>query len=37
MAANGLLSKDYEMQDLMDILSSTANDVILAAKLSKVS
>ncbi len=35
MAANGLLPKDYEMQDLMDILSSTANDVILSARLSK--
>ncbi|KUG02752.1 transcriptional regulator, tetr family [hydrocarbon metagenome] len=35
MAANGLLPKDYEMQDLMDILSSAANDVILSARLSK--
>jgi AcrR family transcriptional regulator len=35
MAANGLLPKDYEIQDLMDILSSTANDVILSARLSK--
>ncbi len=35
MAANGLLPKDYEMQDLMNILSSTANDVILSATLSK--
>ena len=35
MAANGLLPKDYEMQDLMDMLSSTANDVILSARLSK--
>lgn len=32
MAANGLLPKDYEEQDLMDILSSTANDIILSAK-----
>ena len=35
MAANGLLPKDYGMQDLMDILSSTANDVILSARLSE--
>jgi len=35
MAANGLLPRDYAMQDLMDILSSTANDVILSARLSK--
>ena len=35
MAANGLLPKDYAMQDLMDILSSAANDVIQSARLSK--
>lgn len=35
MAANGLLPKDYEMQDLMEILSSTADDVIRSARLSK--
>jgi len=35
MAANGLFSKDYAMQDLMDILSSAANDVIISARLSK--
>lgn len=35
MAANGLLPQDYEMQDLMDLLSSAANDVILSARLSK--
>jgi len=35
MVANGLMPKDYEMQDLMDILSSAANDVILSARLSK--
>ncbi len=35
MAANGLLPQDYEMQDLMDILSSAADDVILSARLSK--
>ncbi len=35
MAANGLLPKDYEMQDLMEILSSTAEDVIRSARLSK--
>ncbi len=35
MAANGLLPKEYKKQDLLDILSSTANDVILSAKLSK--
>jgi AcrR family transcriptional regulator len=35
MAANGLLPKDYEKQDLMNILSSTANDVILSTRLSK--
>ncbi|OPX89855.1 MAG: regulatory protein [Pelotomaculum sp. PtaB.Bin104] len=35
MVANGLLPKDYEMQDLVDLLSSAANDVILSARLSK--
>ncbi|MDD2402153.1 MAG: hypothetical protein PHD60_08150, partial [Clostridia bacterium] len=35
MVANGLLPKDYKKQDLMDILSSTADDVILSAQLSK--
>ncbi len=35
MAANGLLPKDYAMEDIMDILSSTANDVIRSARLSK--
>lgn len=35
MAANGLLPKDYEKQDLMNILSSTANDVILSTRRSK--
>ncbi|MDD3269009.1 MAG: TetR/AcrR family transcriptional regulator [Syntrophomonadaceae bacterium] len=35
MAANGLFSKDCKIQDLMDILSSAANDVILSARLSK--
>ncbi len=35
MVANGLLPKDYEIQDLMDLLSSAANDVILSARLSK--
>ena len=34
MAANGLLPKDYAIQDLMDILASAANDVIRSAKLS---
>lgn len=36
MTANSLLSKDYEMQDLMDLLSSTADDVILSARLNKI-
>jgi len=35
MVANGLMPKDYKKQDLMDILSSTADDVILSAQLSK--
>jgi len=33
MAANGLLPKEFDKQDMMDILSSTADDVILSAKL----
>lgn len=33
MAANGLLPKDYKMQDLMYLLSSTADDVILSARI----
>lgn len=37
MAANGLLPKDYGKQDLMNILSSTANDVVIAARLNKSS
>jgi len=32
MAANGLLPKDYSKQDMMNILSSTADDVIISAK-----
>jgi AcrR family transcriptional regulator len=35
MAANGLLPKDYSVADLMDLLSDTAHDVILSARLSK--
>lgn len=35
MVANGMLPADYEMDDLMDILSSAADDVILSARLSK--
>lgn len=35
MAANGLLPNEYKMQDLMDILSSTANDVIQSARIMK--
>ncbi|OPX83337.1 MAG: Tetracycline repressor protein class H [Pelotomaculum sp. PtaB.Bin104] len=35
MAANGLLPKDYQKQDLMDLLSSAANDVIRSARLSR--
>lgn len=35
MVSNGLLPKYYEKQDLMDILASTANDVIISARLSK--
>lgn len=33
MAANGLLPKEFNKQDMMDILSSTADDVIMSAKL----
>ena len=35
MVANGLLPVDYEKEDLMNILSSAANDVILSAKAQK--
>lgn len=35
MAANGLLPKDYEIQDLMGLLSGAADDVILSARLRK--
>ncbi|MGE5396776.1 MAG: hypothetical protein ACM3MK_04490, partial [Chitinophagales bacterium] len=35
MAANGLLPPDYEIDNLMDILSSAADDVIQSARLSK--
>ena len=35
MAANSLLPKEYKKQDVMDILSSTADDVIMSAKLRK--
>lgn len=35
MAANDLLPKGYEKQDLIDILSSVANGVILSARISK--
>lgn len=35
MAANSLLPKEYKKQDVMDILSSAADDVILSAKLRK--
>ena len=35
MAANSLLPKEYNKQDMMDILSSTADDVIMSAKLRK--
>lgn len=35
MAANSLLPKEYKKQDMMDILSSTADDVIMSAKLRK--
>ena len=33
MAASGLLSKDYMMKDLTDLLSSTADDIILSARM----
>lgn len=33
MAANGLLPKEYNKQDIMDILSGAADDVIISAKL----
>ncbi len=33
MAANGLLPKEYSKQDMMDIMSGTADDVIMSAKL----
>lgn len=36
MVANNTLPQDYESQDLMDILSSAADDVILSAMLKKV-
>lgn len=35
MVANGLLPREYGLQDLMDLLSSAANDVILSARRSK--
>jgi AcrR family transcriptional regulator len=35
MAANGLLPKEYTKQEMTDILSSTAADVIMSAKLRK--
>lgn len=35
MVANDLLPEDYEEQDLVDILSSAANDVIRSARLGK--
>lgn len=35
MAANGLLPKNYGLQDMMDILSSTADDVITSAKMKR--
>jgi len=35
MVATGSLPKDYKMEDLMDLLSSTANDVILSTRLNK--
>ena len=35
MAANGLLPKEYNRQDMMDILSGAADDVIMSAKLRK--
>ncbi|OEH86393.1 TetR family transcriptional regulator [Desulfuribacillus stibiiarsenatis] len=35
MVANGLLPEDYEKDELMNILSSAANDVILSARVQK--
>ncbi|HHV59026.1 MAG TPA: TetR/AcrR family transcriptional regulator [Clostridiaceae bacterium] len=35
MAASGLLPKDYSIQEMEDILSGTADDVIMSAKLRK--
>lgn len=35
MASNGLLPKEYTKQEMTDILSSAADDVILSAKLRK--
>lgn len=35
MTANSLLPKEYKKQDVLDILSSTADDVIMSAKLRK--
>lgn len=35
MAANGMLPGEYQQQDLMDLLSSAAEDVILSARLRK--
>lgn len=35
MAASSLLPEDYSNQDMMDILSSTANDVIMSAKMKR--
>jgi AcrR family transcriptional regulator len=35
MAANRMLPKDYKLKDLMDILSSAADDVILSERLRK--
>jgi hypothetical protein len=33
LAANSLLPKEYTNQDMIDILSSTADDVIMSAKM----
>jgi len=35
MAANSLLPKEYSKEDMIDILSSTADDVIMSAKFRK--
>lgn len=35
MVANSLLPKEYKKQNMMDILASTADDVIMSAKLRK--